>query len=157
MMYVFDTNAFSQLFHSYYRGRFPSLWGNFDELVVSGLIISTREVYREIEDDRVKSLRDWGKDNKELFPVPTVDEAVFVAQIFAEKRFQQIIEQKKILKGGKNADPFVIARAATVEGGAVVTMEKFKKNGTKIPNICKYFNVDCMDLEEFMEAEGWKF
>jgi hypothetical protein len=31
------------------------------------------------------------------------------------RHFQQNIEQQKLLKGGKNAEPFVIARAA-VEG-----------------------------------------
>src|SRR5467141_2643406 len=28
---------------------------------------------------------------------------------------------------------------------------------SKIPNICKHFNVPCMTLEEFMAAEGWQF
>ena len=29
LSYVFDTNAFSQLFHSYYRDQFPTLWRRF--------------------------------------------------------------------------------------------------------------------------------
>lgn len=58
MTYVFDTNAFSQLFHSFYQSRFPSLWAHFDELIEEEAITSTREVYREIEDDRVKILRE---------------------------------------------------------------------------------------------------
>lgn len=157
MIYVFDTNAFSQLFHSFYRSRFPSLWAHFDELVDDGLITSTREVYREIEDDRVKSLRDWAKDNHELFPTPTADEALFVSKIFSVRHFQQIVEQKKLLKGGKNADPFVIARAAVLEEGAVVTMENEPPNGAKIPNICRRFSIPCMSLETFMEHEDWKF
>jgi hypothetical protein len=36
-------------------------------------------------------------------------------------------------------------------------MELFKQNAAKIPNICRQFNVRCMTLEEFMEAEGWVF
>jgi len=60
-MYVFDTNAFSQLFHSYYPARFPTLWVNFEALLADGEITSTREVGREIEDDRVKALREWAK------------------------------------------------------------------------------------------------
>ena len=59
MSYVFDTNAFSQLFHSFYRNRFPTLWGQFDELIANGDITSTREVAREIAGDRVAALRDW--------------------------------------------------------------------------------------------------
>ncbi len=156
MTYVFDTNVFSQLFHSYYRGRFPSLWAHFDELIGNGSITSTREVYREIEDDRVQALRDWAKNIKELFPAPTADEASFVAQIFAVPHFQQVIEQKKLYKGGKNADPFVIARAG-VNGWTVVTMESEPPNGARIPNICRHFGITRLSLEGFMEVEGWEF
>ena len=156
MTYVFDTNAFSQLFHSYYRDRFPTLWGHFDELIEDGSITSTREVYREIEDDRFQGLREWAKANKEIFPTPTAMEAVFVTQIFAVRHFQQVIEQKKLLKGGKNADPFVIARAAALEG-TVVTMESEPRNGAKIPNICRRFEIPCLSLEGFMEKEDWRF
>ena len=55
-----------------------------------------------------------------------------------------------LLKGGNNADPFVIAKAA-IEDLAVVTMEEFKPNAAKIPNICRHFNVRCLSLQQFME------
>ena len=84
------------------------------------------------------------------------EEGAFVGKIYAVRHFQQNIEQQKILKGGKIADPFVIARAA-VERRAVVTTEKFKEHGAKIPNICKHFDVECLSLEEFMEREEWEF
>nr|WP_292587324.1 DUF4411 family protein [Mesorhizobium sp.] len=58
--------------------------------------------------------------------------------------------------GAGATDPFVIAKAAS-EGRGVVTMEEFKPNGAKIPNICRHFEVECMSLEEFMEREGWEF
>jgi len=38
-----------------------------------------------------------------------------------------------------------------------VTMELLRPNAAKIPNICQHFGVACMTLEQFMEAEGWKF
>lgn len=157
MTYVFDTNVFSQLFHSFYRSQFPTLWSNFDSLVDKGLITSTREVSREIEDDRLKSLREWAKDKHELFPAPTTDEALFVRKIFDVEHFRQIIEQKKLLKGGKNADPFVIARASVLEKGTVVTMESETRSGAKIPNICRRFSIPCMSLEAFMKQEQWVF
>jgi hypothetical protein len=79
-----------------------------------------------------------------------------VARIYAVKHFQQNIAQQKLLKGGRNADPFIIARGA-VEGRTVVTMEVFKANSAKIPNICRHLGVKCLTLEEFMEAERWEF
>jgi hypothetical protein len=156
LSYVFDTNAFSQLFHSYYRNRFPTLWEQFDELIESGEITSTREVYREIEGDRVATLRDWAAVQRDLFLAPNAAEAGFVGQIFAVPHFLQIIERKKLLMGGLNADPFIIARAHAI-GATVVTLEGEPANGAKIPNICRHFGIQCMSLEGFMEAEDWTF
>lgn len=155
-MYVFDTNAFSQIFHSYYPARFPTLWTNFEDLLADNQITSTREVGREIEDDRVVALRDWAKNKIELFPAPTAEEGAFVAQIFTVPHFQQVIEEKKLYRGGRNADPFIVARASVL-GATVVTMERKPKNGARIPNICDYFHIDCTSLEGFMEMEGWTF
>lgn len=156
MSYVFDNGPLSSLFRNYYPKTFKSLWGYFHELVAAGSIISTREVLREIEDGPLENLREWASNNHQLFATPTAAEGAFILEIYAVPHFQQNIEQQKILKGGKIADPFVIAKAA-VERRAVVTTEKFKPNGTKIPNICKHFGVRCLSLEEFMEQEGWEF
>jgi len=155
-MYVFDNSPLSVLFRNYYRGRFPTLWDRFDGLVADGHIVSTREVCREAEDSSLENLRDWAAQQHAVFHIPTAAEGTFVAGIYAVPHFQQNIEQKKLLKGGRNADPFVIAKAAT-EGRCVVTMELFKENGAKIPNICQHFGVDCLTLEAFMEREGWQF
>jgi hypothetical protein len=155
-MYVFDNSPLSTLFRNYYRNRFPSLWRNFDALVDQGALVSTREALREIEDGPIIELREWAKNQQALFAVPTAAEGAFVARIYAVSHFQQNIEQQKLLKGGYNADPFVIARAA-VERRTIVTMERFKPNAAKIPNICRHFGVGCMTLEEFMEAEKWQF
>ena len=155
-MYVFDNSPLSVLFRNYYRRRFPTLWDMFDGLIADGRIVSTREVCREAEDSSLENLRDWATAHQPVFHVPTAAEGAFVVQIYAVRHFQQNIEQRKLLKGGRNADPFVIAKAAT-EGRCVVTMELFKENGAKIPNICDHFGVNCLSLEAFMEREGWEF
>lgn len=156
MSYVFDNSPLSALFRNYYRKSFPSLWHRFDQLVADGRLVSTREVFREIEDGPIESLLEWAKDNRELFATPTAEEGAFVAKIYAVPRFQQNIEQKKLLRGGKVADPFVIARAAC-ENRTVVTTEVMKPHAVKIPNICAHFAVKCLSLAEFMEVEGWTF
>jgi hypothetical protein len=156
MIFVFDNSPLSALFKNYYRSIFGGLWEGFDTLVEEGRLVSTREVLREIEDGPIESLRNWAGDNKEIFATPTAEQGSFVAEIYKVPHFQQNIETKKFFKGGRNADPFVIARAA-VEGATVVTLEKATPNAAKIPNICGHFGVNCMNLEEFMEAEGWRF
>ena len=155
MTYVFDTSGFVALFKSYYRTAFPSLWERFDTMIEDGLIISTREVKREIE-DQDDLLDDWAATNIHLFPSPTADEAIFVGSIYKVTHFQANIEQKKLLKGGKNADPFVIAKAATLSA-SVITLEADKPKAAKIPNICQHFGIPCLNLEEFMKEEGWVF
>ena len=156
MSYAFDNSPLSTLFRNFYRSRFPTLWQKFDELIADGGLLSTREVMREIEDGPVESLRTWATRNDKIFATPTAEEGVFIAKIFAIEHFQQNIELQKILKGGRNADPFIIARAA-IAGCPLVTMEQLKPNAAKIPNICKHFNIECLSLEEFMEREGWQF
>lgn len=155
-MYVFDTGPLSALFRNYYPARFPTLWERFAELVEEGHIVSTREVFREVQDGPLEQLRQWAQDNQTLFTIPNAAEAGFVANIYSVAHFQQNIEQQKLLKGGRNADPFVIAKAA-IDGCSVVTMELLKANSAKIPNICQHFGVACLTLEGFMEAEGWTF
>ena len=156
MNYVLDTSPLSTLFRNFYRSRFPTLWERFDALIEQERIVSTREVAREIKDGPIDTLRDWAKDHENIFATPTAAEGSFVAQIYSVAHFQQNIEQQKLYKGGKNADAFVIAKAA-IENASVVTMETFKPHAARIPNICEHFNVQCLTLEGFMENEGWQF
>jgi len=156
VIYVFDNSPLSALFRNYYRRRFPTLWENFDAMVDEGRLLSTREVLNEINGSPIEALRDWAKDHGEIFATPTAKEGAFVAQIFAVRHFQQNIERKKLYKGGFNADPFVVAKAAIIEG-TVVTMETRAPNAAKIPNICDHFDIPCLSLEKFMEAEHWEF
>ena len=155
MKYVFDTGPFVNLFANFYPSTFVTLWQNFDALIDQGEIVSTREAFREIE-DQDDELRQWAKDHKAVFTTPNAEEGAFVARIYSVAHFQGNIEQRKLIQGGKNADPFVIAKAAVTDT-SVVTMEKFKPHAAKIPNICDHFDVPCLSLEAFMQQEGWQF
>ena len=61
-----------------------------------------------------------------------------------------------MLKGLPVADPFVIA-AAKVHGGCVITDESFKKGAARIPTICTEFEVECINIEQFLNRENLKF
>lgn len=156
MSYVFDNGPISTLFRNFYPTVFETLWENFEELIAVEAIVSVREVARELADYSHEGCRDWVAANGGIFHPPTKAEAAFITQIYTVQHFQQNIEAQKLLKGGRMADPFVIAKAA-VEGKTVVTTELFKPNATKIPNICQHFGVQFLTLQEFMETEGWKF
>lgn len=48
MIYVFDTSSLSKLKH-FYPGVFKSVWNGLDELVKQKQLISTKEVWNEME------------------------------------------------------------------------------------------------------------
>lgn len=154
-MYVIDTSVISMLHRNYYRTRFVSLWERFDTMVTNGKFTSTREALRELEDIGGEGF-DWAQNNSGLFTTPNAKEGAFVASIYAVEHFQANIEKQKILRGGRNADPFLIARAASLNA-TVLSMEQFKPHAAKIPNICEHFAVPCLDLRGFMEKEDWVF
>ena len=155
-MYVLDTNVISNLHKNFYRKRFVSLWEAFDQLVAEGKVTSTREVYHELQNGRPGADTEWAKANERLFATPDAKEGAFVGQIYSVAHFQANIERQKLFKGGRNADAFIVARAYAV-GGTVVTMERLSANAVKVPNVCEHFKIPCLDLERFMESEGWEF
>jgi len=156
VIYVFDTSSLSKLKH-FFPGVFKSVWTGLDALVLSGHLISTREVWNEIERGDVDAhTNQWLKQRKQIFTTPTGPELQFVAQIFQTRHFQALIGEKQRLTGTPVADPFVIA-CAKVRGGTVVTEERLKPQAAKIPNVCEHFSVPCMDLETFMQQQGWSF
>ena len=157
MKYVFDTGVFIDIFRHYYREQFPSFWEQFDSAVEDGRIMSTREVFKELERVEDAALA-WARKHKgNVFPEPRAEEMEFVARIFSDQpSFQQLVKQKKRLEGGSCADPFVIAKARA-EDRVVVTTEKGRSGGTRIPDVCREYKIVSMGLEKFMQQEGWRF
>lgn len=156
MIYVFDTSSLRALQH-FYPGVFRSIWNGLDALVERNELISTREVWNELERQNVSDdVLAWAKRNKQIFTKPNAVEQQFVAQIFKVRHFQGLIGEQQRLKGTPVADPFVIA-CAKAHNGTVVTEERLKENAAKIPNVCAHFKVPCISLEVFMQQQGWSF
>ena len=126
--YVLDTNSF-RVFGNYYPESFPSFWDEIEKLVADGLLVSCREVAKEME---------------------------YVAQIFRVPHFRQLIGVKQQLKGSPVADPFLVARGALL-GASVVTEETLKPNAAKLPNVCEHFGVRSTNVQGFLVEVGWRF
>jgi len=155
-LYVFDTSSFRVLRH-YFPERFPTFWRRFQTLVDQGIITSVREVDTELKAQVYEDwLLEWVKSNRNIFKTPSANVTEFVPKIFEIEHFQQLIPERDRLKGKPVADPWVIAHAQ-VHRGHVVTEEQFKPNAAKIPNVCKHFNVPCLNLEGFLQEQGWVF
>ncbi len=140
MSYVFDTNSF-QILKDIYPDRFPTFWNNFNEAVSDGVVVSVREVHRELNNRNVPQwLLEWANENRQIFLRPDQAETDFVNKIFRVPHFRSLVSEHERLQGRPVADPFVIA-CAQVREGSVVTQEKGKPNAAKIPNVCDHFSV----------------
>jgi hypothetical protein len=156
MIYVFDTSSLSSLKH-FYPGVFTTIWDELDRMVESGTLISTKEVWNEMQrGNAAQHTNAWLKSRKQIFTTPSAEELRFVTEILAIRHFQTLIGERQRLMGIPVADPFVIA-CARVRQGTVVTEEQFKENAAKIPNVCAHFQIPCINLEGFMQALGWNF
>ncbi len=156
-LYILDTNSLSQLFRFYYRDNFPSLWKRYNQLVLDGRILSTREVLRELGGGRkVELAYKWAKAHENLFPDPSTEEVRFVTRIYGNRHFQQNLQSRKGKPRVQVADPFIIARASIL-GATVVTEESKPPHGARIPNICEHFEISCTNLKGLMDRENWTF
>ena len=156
MIYVFDTSSLRSLQY-FYPSVFGTIWSGLDSLVRQNTLTSTREVWTELKRQNISTnVLAWAKQNKQIFTTPNQDELRFVATIFQVSHFQSLIGERQRLTGMPVADPFVIA-CAKIKNGTVVTEERFRPNAAKIPNVCSHFSVPCIDLEGFMQAQGWSF
>ena len=155
-MYVFDTNVFSSL-GLYYPKRFPTIWERLNRLADSGDLISVREVRRELESNCSSvHVLNWADQYRHIFHIPTNEECQIVTEIFSKNQYLGFVKRNNILKGMPVADPFIIA-AAKVKGFSVVTQESNKPKGARIPTACNDFDVDCIDLEGFLEREKLEY
>jgi hypothetical protein len=99
---------------------------------------------------------EWVDQHRGIFLIPTNEECQIVSEIFKKNQYLGFVKRKNILKGMPVADPFIIA-AAKVRGSCVVTQESNKSKGARIPTACRDFDVECIDLESFLEREELEY
>ena len=159
MDYALDTNTLSQIYRFYYQDRFPSFRDQFNALVRAGRAVSVSEV--EAEFSRRSGLNaavtDLKRLNPNFFTLPSPEEQQFISRIFAVRQFSGLISAKAMTKGTPVADPFIIAKVGAGSALFVVTEEMFRPNAIRIPNVCAHFGIDCINLQQLMEREGWRF
>lgn len=151
--YVFDSGPFIDL-NNYPPDIFSSFWDQLNQMLKEGEIISSIEVFRELEDYNDEFVAEWTKKNKKYFLKPSIEEQELAKEILA--KFPYLIKEDVILSGKPLADPFVIAQAK-VHNCILVHQEKFKPNAHKIPNVCEFYKVTEISLFDFFRLEKWKF
>lgn len=152
-MYIFDKNVFLSL-GLYYPSRFPTIWDKIEELAETGILRSVREVRKEIEVNcSFTQISEWVKSHHHIFMEPTNMEIRIVTEIFKKTQYRNLVRKQNILRGLPVADPFIIA-AGSFYGACVVTQEALRPGGARIPTACKELEVECTNLEGFLENEG---
>jgi predicted nucleic acid-binding protein len=151
--YSFDTSAILNGRRDLFRPAvFQTLWAQIEDAIVAGQIRSVDEVQRELA-RRDDDARQWADAQGDLFVPLELPIQQSAAQILN-------VHPRLISQGGRRsaADPFVIA-LAMVRNGTVVTEETARGNVTnpRIPDVCGDLGVPCLNLMEYIEAQGWTF
>lgn len=155
--YLIDTNIFIQAHRSTYPlDVVPSFWNKITELSNQGIIVSIDKVKKEIFDksSHEDELRQWCLDN--LNPNFFLDSSTSIAsyieianwassqnQHYRQSAIDEFLETDL-------ADPWLIAYAKS-HNLSIVTYETSQPDrikSIKIPEPCRYFNVEFMTLIE---------
>ena len=149
-IYILDTNIIRPLFNFYYPpDLFPEIWEGINEMLSLNLLLSVEDVKTECE-KQLQSFEpalEWFDMNKSLFFPPTEDEFEWMSALFSHKEFQ--MSERDIERGKTRADAMLVARALSLNA-TVVTDEKPKPHGSKIPTMCHRYEVPVISRVDFI-------
>ena len=150
MSYCIDTNVFIDAGERYYPPDIvPGFWENLDALIGAGRMKAPEMLIEELErkDDE---WRQWVYERKETLIVP-----MDLSQIEAIQKVMATYTAQGIDANRITGDPFFIA-LALANDLTVVTNEKPRRGGAKIPKICAALGVQSIGLLELMRRESWR-
>lgn len=149
--YVIDTCSLTTLRRVYPKENFKSVWDKISSLAKNNILISTEEVFEEIKQNDDEILK-WAKEHDHIFFPHTKEIQLLVKKILVSHTNLFDAKNKK-----STADPFLIA-VAIINNCALVTEEKPSggPNKYKIPDVCKDYNVECIDLLTLLKRENLK-
>lgn len=147
-IYIIDTCSLISASKYYTIGKksFEHIWNKFDELIESGLLLSTSEVKEEVKD---KDLSDW-IDKHKRFYIPLNKEIQEKVKIILSD-FPLLIKIRST--SNSNADPFIVATA--IEYNAIVITDEIKSGSSAdphIPNACEKYKIKYMKLVDFINS-----
>ncbi|MBU3699965.1 MAG: DUF4411 family protein [Candidatus Kapabacteria bacterium] len=153
MMYLLDANVLIEAKNRYYSFDVcPGFWDWLKRENAIGTVLSIDAVARELSDpDSAK----WVRDHRGFF-VASDDTLIgdIATWIQGQPRFS-VAETARFLSG---ADARLISHAA-VNGATVVTKETSEPQSrrVKIPDVCRAFNVECIDTFKALSRLNARF
>ena len=149
--YVIDSSALFDLKNQYPDRIFTGLWESFNEMCKERLVVSPREVLREIKRGN-DDLLQWAQDYGDIFLEPCENELSINQHLF-EQYPKEIIAKYSTRPW---ADPLVIACAKHYRL-TIIQQETNDRNQYKIPSMAAKIDVKCIKLVEFFEDQNWQF
>lgn len=147
--YIIDASSiFSQKPNEPHRRTvYRSQWENIDDYIKLKIVVTCSEIKEEIKDNDIKK---WLAEQQCV--ILDVDDEI-------QRSVRRIVTQHpKLVDFGKvksSGDAFLIATA--MKYNLTVITEENKEKLNKIPNICEYYSIPCVNITELCEAEDWKF
>jgi hypothetical protein len=144
-IYIIDACALIDASKNYPLGKktFQGIWDKISEMFKEGNLMSSAEIFDEVKD---KDISEWLKQYKSSF-LP-LDESIQKTTKEVLKQFPKMININKNKKSSSNGDPFLVATAIE-KHGVIVTNER--KGENKIPNVCKFYNIESISLIQFID------
>lgn len=148
MRYIIDSDSLICLKTHYPRDLAPVVWNAFETHVGEGTIWSVHEVYRELLNGGGEDvIRVWAEEHSAVFQeICEIQSGILTSEILPQ--FPKLANQDS---QKPFADPWLVANALkTLRNGVecgVVTEEKLAGQGaSKVPNICRHFDVPSTNL-----------
>jgi hypothetical protein len=163
IIFCMDSSALIDLHKFYGQKRYPELWIELDGLCDKKRIISHRIVYDELfsRAERPSDLSKWVASKRDNFFNITFIQAVHVSDIIS--KFPRLIDP---YSQKDQADPWLIALVLEhrikpslfdVQNTIAVVSQEDNVNPSKIPAVCRHYEIQHLNLFEFFDANGWKF
>jgi hypothetical protein len=138
-----------------------SFWAWLATQVEGGIIVCPRSVYQEIaeQEDHRDEVARWVQNRKEKgLCVPPTREVTAHVGVIMQYVFEKYLPQHAY-EFGKGGDAWVIGHALD-DGGTVVTQESELHPDAKkarIPDVCRHFDVRCVNTVEMLRLLKAKF
>lgn len=150
--YIIDTSSIlsQKPNRNYRRTIYKKLWERIDQYIQSKVIVTCSEIFDEIQD---KSISERLKNCNCV--IISIDDLIQKNVIKIVNEHSNMIEFTGGKGGSSSGDAFLIATAMSYNLTVITEENSDKLN--KIPQIFKSYDIDCVNLLELSEREGWEF
>lgn len=126
---------------------FAPVWNTLAQLFEQGRLISSCEILEEHRDEKLQT---WLKPYRGCF-LPLNDEIQACAKRILVD-YPQLIRVRSKKASSSSADPFLIGTA--IENKCIIVTNETGKGDNpicvKIPDVCKKYKVQCINLKDFI-------